>query len=96
MAYRLKDSSKTCPYDPGHPILSHRMAQHIIKCRKNHPEVNMKTCVFNATHVIPKKDFLVHILECPDKRLVESHYSRCQEVEDAMEIKRKASTGKKE
>lgn len=89
MAYRIKESHLSCPYEPTHQILPHRMAQHIIKCRKNYPELDMKVCVFNATHVIPTKDYQAHILECPDKAIVERDIYRRQEVEDAMEIKRK-------
>lgn len=89
MAYRLKEAHRTCPYEPTHQILPHRMPQHIAKCRKNYPEMDMKTCPFNATHVTPSKDYQAHILECPDKAIVERDIYRRQEVEDAMEIKRK-------
>ena len=91
MAYRITEPHRTCPYEPTHQILPHRMPQHIAKCRKNHPEMDMKTCPFNATHVILSKDYEAHLLECPGKAIVERDIYRSK-VEDALDIKKKWNT----
>lgn len=57
----------TCPYDECHQILPHRIQYHIVKCAKNHPEMDMAICPYNATHHIPRKQELQHLQECPDR-----------------------------
>ncbi|XP_042569391.1 gametocyte-specific factor 1-like isoform X1 [Cyprinus carpio] len=53
-----------CPYDKNHQII------HVLKCRKNHPKLasELKTCPFNARHLIPKHELSHHIANCEDKR----------------------------
>ncbi|XP_069979151.1 uncharacterized protein [Penaeus vannamei] len=90
MDYRSLEKLLTCPYNPSHQILPHRMAQHLVKCKKSHPEADMKVCVFNATHVVPTHLYQVHILECPDKAIVERDIYRRREVENKLQAKRQA------
>ena len=47
------DNLVACPYNPKHIIKQTRMAYHLIKCKENHPGVNLVTCPFNATHRFP-------------------------------------------
>ncbi|XP_063585530.1 uncharacterized protein LOC134762958 [Penaeus indicus] len=88
MDFRSIEKLLTCPYNPAHQILPHRMAQHLVKCKKSHPDADMKVCVFNATHVVPTHLYQVHILECPDKAVVERDIYRRREVENKLQAKR--------
>ncbi|XP_042863172.1 uncharacterized protein LOC122247709 isoform X2 [Penaeus japonicus] len=87
MDYRSMEKLLTCPYNPSHQILPHRMAQHLVKCKKSYPDADMKVCVFNATHVVPTHLYQVHILECPDKAIVERDIYRRREVENKLQAK---------
>ena len=87
MEYRRRESHKSCPYDPCHQILPHRFAKHLVKCKKNHPDCDMKTCPFNATHVIPTSEIQAHLLECPDKGPVEREIYIPKAVEKVLDIK---------
>ena len=53
----------------------------------------MLTCPYNAVHVVRKEEFLDHVLSCPDKKPVESFYTRLQKV-DAMKNQGKQSSDK--
>ncbi|KAM4702059.1 gametocyte-specific factor 1-like [Discoglossus pictus] len=62
-----------CPYDANHQIRACRFPYHLIKCRKNHPDVAMQlaTCPFNARHMVPRAEICHHISNCDDKRCIE-------------------------
>ncbi|XP_073678808.1 gametocyte-specific factor 1 [Garra rufa] len=59
-----------CPYDKNHQIRASRFPFHVLKCRKNHPKLasELKTCPFNARHLIPRHELSHHITNCEDKR----------------------------
>ncbi|XP_050699064.1 protein D7-like [Eriocheir sinensis] len=79
MEYRMMENLLTCPYNSSHQIIPHRMAMHLIKCKKNYPNMDMKECIFNAVHVVPASEFQAHLLSCEDKQLVEREiFSRPQ------------------
>lgn len=71
MDYRMMEKLEPCPYNICHQILPHRMAKHIVKCKKNYPNADMKVCLFNAVHVVPTPKYQAHLLECEDRGLVE-------------------------
>ncbi|XP_063878553.1 uncharacterized protein LOC135110296 [Scylla paramamosain] len=71
MDYRMMEKLEPCPYNNSHQILPHRMAKHIIKCKKNYPNADMKVCLFNAVHVVPTHQYQAHLLECENRELVE-------------------------
>ncbi|XP_061774509.1 gametocyte-specific factor 1-like isoform X2 [Nerophis ophidion] len=58
-----------CPFDKNHQIRVGRLPYHIIKCRKNHPKLAMelRTCPFNACHLVPKEKLASHTDTCPYK-----------------------------
>ncbi|XP_077572860.1 gametocyte-specific factor 1 isoform X2 [Stigmatopora nigra] len=58
-----------CPFDKSHQIRICRFPYHIIKCKKNHPQLakQMKTCSFNACHVMPKHELDEHTKTCPNR-----------------------------
>ncbi|KAG6922477.1 gametocyte specific factor 1 [Chelydra serpentina] len=62
-----------CPYDAHHQIRACRFPYHLIKCRKNHPEIvkQLATCPFNARHQVPRAEISRHISSCDDKRCIE-------------------------
>ncbi|XP_053499859.1 gametocyte-specific factor 1 isoform X2 [Ictalurus furcatus] len=58
-----------CPYDPNHQIRACRFPFHVLKCTKNHPKLakELKTCPFNAKHMVPRHELARHIERCEDK-----------------------------
>ncbi|KAM8802748.1 gametocyte-specific factor 1 [Rhynchonycteris naso] len=62
-----------CPYDKKHQIRACRFPYHLIKCRKNHPDVANKlaSCPFNARHQVPRTEMRHHISSCDDKCCIE-------------------------
>ncbi|CAM5125081.1 unnamed protein product, partial [Natator depressus] len=73
-----------CPYDNDHQIRACRFPYHLIKCRKNHPEIakQLDTCPFNARHQVPRAEISHHISSCDDKSCIEedivSQSNNCQ------------------
>lgn len=61
-----------CPFDKNHQIRACRFPYHLIKCRKNHPKLasELKTCPFNARHLIPKHEMTHHTATCVDRKSV--------------------------
>ncbi|XP_029450995.1 gametocyte-specific factor 1-like [Rhinatrema bivittatum] len=62
-----------CPYDTNHQIRACRFPYHLVKCRKNNPDVvrQLATCPFNARHLIPRAEIGHHISTCDDKSCIE-------------------------
>ncbi|XP_039400067.1 netrin receptor DCC isoform X1 [Mauremys reevesii] len=62
-----------CPYDRYHQIRACRFPYHLIKCRKNHPDIaqQLATCPFNARHQVPRAEIRRHISSCDDKSCIE-------------------------
>eukprot|EP00058_Branchiostoma_floridae_P019528 XP_002605018.1 hypothetical protein BRAFLDRAFT_124130 [Branchiostoma floridae] len=69
-----------CPYDSNHKIRASRMPCHLMKCRRNYAHNDMRTCPFNARHVVPIGEHRHHIANCPDRKVLDVHTS--QETED--------------
>ncbi|XP_055067359.1 gametocyte-specific factor 1 [Misgurnus anguillicaudatus] len=70
------DKLLLCPYDPNHLIRACRFPYHLIKCRKNHPELvgELWTCPFNARHLMKKHELSHHISTCLDRCSVNDTY----------------------
>ncbi|XP_056612663.1 gametocyte-specific factor 1 [Triplophysa dalaica] len=70
------DKLLLCPYDPSHLIRACRFPYHLIKCRKNHPELigELWTCPFNARHLMRKDELSHHISTCLDRCSVNETY----------------------
>nr|XP_015199658.1 PREDICTED: gametocyte-specific factor 1-like isoform X2 [Lepisosteus oculatus] len=66
------DKLVQCPYDKNHWIRACRVPYHFNKCRKNHPELasKLKTCPFNAQHLLLPNELAHHIANCTDGRTV--------------------------
>ncbi|KAJ8016859.1 hypothetical protein DPEC_G00011720 [Dallia pectoralis] len=58
-----------CPYDKNHQIRACRFPYHLIKCCKNHPKLasELKTCPFNARHLMPRHELTHHVANCVDR-----------------------------
>nr|XP_044997109.1 gametocyte-specific factor 1-like [Jaculus jaculus] len=58
-----------CPYVKNHHIRACRFPYHLIKCKKNHPDIarNFATCPFNARHLVPRTELSHHISICDDR-----------------------------
>ncbi|XP_022619154.1 gametocyte-specific factor 1-like [Seriola dumerili] len=68
------DKLLQCPFDKNHQIRACRFPYHLIKCRKNHPQLanELKTCPFNARHLVPKHELTRHTETCEDRISVDS------------------------
>lgn len=55
-----------CPYNPAHEVLVHRLAKHIARCKKQHPNANMVVCPYNRLHIIDKFKIEDHVKNCPN------------------------------
>ncbi|XP_070825466.1 gametocyte-specific factor 1 [Chaetodon trifascialis] len=68
------DKLLQCPFDKNHQIRSCRFPYHLIKCRKNHPKLarELKTCPFNARHLVPGHELTRHTETCEDRVCVNS------------------------
>jgi len=57
-----------CPYDRAHKVTKARLPYHLVKCRRNHPEIPMQVCFFNLDHHVLEIDYEKHLLVCPSKK----------------------------
>ena len=57
----------------NHQIRACRFPYHLIKWRKNHPDVTntWATCPFSALHQLPQAEISHHVSSCDDKRRIE-------------------------
>ena len=62
-----------CPYDKNHQIRASSFPYHLIKCRKNHPDIANKlaNCPFSAHYQVPQAEISHHISRCDDKCCIE-------------------------
>eukprot|EP00112_Aurelia_sp_Birch-Aquarium-sp1_P003299 Seg1367.6 transcript_id=Seg1367.6/GoldUCD/mRNA.D3Y31 product="Gametocyte-specific factor 1" protein_id=Seg1367.6/GoldUCD/D3Y31 len=78
-----KDPEKefVCPYDKVHVVRACRFNQHLRKCRKNHGGAGFHICVFNQSHHIPEREYEHHVLNCPDKHVIEQDEEKAQGIQ---------------
>ena len=67
------ESMQTCPFNSAHRITSERLQYHIHKCRKSYPDVELKSCPFNVCHLVAAANYIDHQMNCPDKKIVDTH-----------------------
>ncbi|XP_048041220.1 gametocyte-specific factor 1 [Megalobrama amblycephala] len=82
------DKLLLCPYDPHHLIRACRFPYHLIKCRKNHPELvgELWTCPFNARHLMRKHELSHHISTCVDRCSVNETYVTRDKTDSKFQI----------
>lgn len=56
-----------CPYESSHLIIDNRMAIHLVKCRRSHPNTKKVTCLYNATHQVLAPELKYHHQICGDR-----------------------------
>lgn len=66
----MSDEFLTCPYNPIHKIIHHRMPYHLVKCKKSYTGIPLETCPFNAMHLYPKEAKAEHLDSCQDYYIV--------------------------
>ncbi|XP_067637633.1 protein D7-like [Eurosta solidaginis] len=76
-----------CPYNKAHRLLRRRLQSHLIKCRKNYPQLELQKCPFNVTHHIPEPEFAIHVTNCPDRKLITQYKYDTVEVKDEVRVK---------
>ncbi|XP_061386375.1 uncharacterized protein LOC133321298 [Musca vetustissima] len=59
-----------CPYNKAHRMLRKRLQSHLLKCRLQYPNVELRKCPFNLSHLIPEPEFTHHATNCPDRKLI--------------------------
>ncbi|XP_023148392.1 gametocyte-specific factor 1 [Amphiprion ocellaris] len=66
------DKLMPCPYDKNHQIRACRFPYHLIKCKKNHPKLasELKTCPYNARHLVHKRELARHTETCENRMCV--------------------------
>jgi len=62
-----KDLLTECPFDSNHKIATRNWIKHIIECEKKLGS-KFSTCVYNASHRMPRHEFARHLNTCPDAR----------------------------
>ncbi|KAI7814968.1 putative gametocyte-specific factor 1-like [Triplophysa rosa] len=82
------DKLLLCPYDPSHLIRACRFPYHLIKCRKNHPELigELRTCPFNARHLMRKNELSHHISTCLNRCSVNETYVDNDKIDNKFQI----------
>ena len=83
---------ENCPYDPNHKVRADRLQYHLIKCRKENSTKEKTTCPFNASHIIPKEQRLVHLQTCPDREYLEPQMKETTRAGSSFAPKPSAST----
>ncbi|XP_051914190.1 gametocyte-specific factor 1 isoform X1 [Hippocampus zosterae] len=63
------DQLQQCPFDKSHQIRACRLSYHLLKCKQNHPKLakELKTCPFNACHLLPRHELARHTETCPNR-----------------------------
>ena len=73
-----KEEYYLCPFDDTHQILAKRFVYHIGRCRVNFPHVDVKTCSFNARHIVQADKFDQHMATCPDRMIIYQETRPCE------------------
>jgi len=63
----------SCPFDISHRVEAARLPTHFGKCARNHPDILVHKCPFNARHMFIKEhEFSHHVSNtCPDRVVVD-------------------------
>ncbi|XP_064476326.1 gametocyte-specific factor 1 homolog isoform X2 [Ornithodoros turicata] len=68
----------SCPFNPAHQVKSNRLSIHIAKCRKQHPQHDVKMCPYAADHIVHAFEFAHHVFTCPKRNTVEKYLIETQ------------------
>uniref|UniRef100_A0A4W4GSS5 CHHC U11-48K-type domain-containing protein n=1 Tax=Electrophorus electricus TaxID=8005 RepID=A0A4W4GSS5_ELEEL len=75
-------------YTSIHQIRACRFPYHLIKCKKNHPQLAsaLWTCPFNARHLMHKHELSHHMVNCVDRCSISNDYVETVESKRKFEI----------
>lgn len=82
-----------CPYDKVHMIRRKRMPYHLQKCRRNFAGRAFKVCPFNARHEVPEPEYQHHLVNCPNKSLVERDMIHMKRLHEDASYREKYENG---
>ncbi|XP_073830954.1 uncharacterized protein isoform X2 [Musca autumnalis] len=82
MMFVSDDDMIECPYNNSHRMLRKRLQSHLLKCRVNYPNVELRKCPFNLSHLIPEPEFTHHATNCPDRKLITQYKYDAPETVD--------------
>ncbi|KAI5104224.1 gametocyte-specific factor 1 isoform X2 [Silurus meridionalis] len=86
--YCNPDKLLLCPYDANHKIRACRFPYHLIKCKKNNPQLasQLWTCPFNARHLMPKHEMSDHMSTCVDRCPVNTDYAITDDTQRKFQV----------
>uniref|UniRef100_A0A182SFC5 CHHC U11-48K-type domain-containing protein n=1 Tax=Anopheles maculatus TaxID=74869 RepID=A0A182SFC5_9DIPT len=59
---------RECPYDPLHQISAKTFALHLVKCKRQHPDVKLATCYFDSSHLVKEEELKQHMKTCSGRK----------------------------
>ncbi|XP_049283127.1 uncharacterized protein LOC125763736 isoform X2 [Anopheles funestus] len=59
---------RECPFDPLHKIAAKKFAQHLVKCKRQHPDVKLVTCHFDTSHLVKEEMLREHMKTCSGRK----------------------------
>uniref|UniRef100_A0A1B0GLH3 CHHC U11-48K-type domain-containing protein n=1 Tax=Lutzomyia longipalpis TaxID=7200 RepID=A0A1B0GLH3_LUTLO len=64
--WKMDEELVLCPYNRTHLISPLRMPQHLLKCKRSHPDVHLVACDYNALHLVKPEALNAHYETCID------------------------------
>lgn len=55
---------RQCPFDPLHIIAAKTFALHLVKCKRQHPDVKLVSCHFDTSHLVKEEELREHMKTC--------------------------------
>ena len=51
----------SCPINPDHLVSKLRLAKHLVKCKRNNPQVQLHSCPFFSSHLVTPQSMEAHL-----------------------------------
>ncbi|XP_050078041.1 uncharacterized protein LOC126564953 [Anopheles maculipalpis] len=58
---------RQCPFDPLHQISAKTFALHLVKCKRQHPEIKLVACYFDTSHLVKEEELKQHMRTCSSR-----------------------------
>ncbi|XP_053665963.1 uncharacterized protein LOC128715106 [Anopheles marshallii] len=59
---------RQCPYDPLHKIAAKTFALHLVKCKRQHPDIKLVSCHFDTSHLVKQEKLRDHMKTCSGRK----------------------------
>ncbi|XP_052897061.1 uncharacterized protein LOC128303990 [Anopheles moucheti] len=59
---------RQCPFDPLHKIAAKTFASHLVKCKRQHPDIKLVTCHFDTSHLVKEENLRDHMKTCSGRK----------------------------